>query len=317
MNMTKRTTPVVGALMAALVLLLPAGADAKKLNVRVGIGDQSPAIFSHPEFQKAKIKRVRYFIRWNAVHLDYEMQRAHAYLAAAKAAGASVLFHISSDNLTRRAAKLPSKKVYRRDVTALVKHFRALGVREWGSRNEANHDSQATWRSPARAAWEFKVVKKACKRCTVIGLDLLDQRGTARYIKRYFRALGSRTWRRRVSIVGIHNYADVNRKRMTGTREIIRTVRRYNRRAKFWFTETGGLVRLSTSWPHSPSRAAKRLGYLFKIMKRYRRDVTRVYIFCWTGSPRDARFDAGLTNPDGSARPALRVFKKNIRKFRR
>src|SRR5918998_4544960 len=126
--------------------------------------------------------------------------------------------HISSDNLTRRKAKLPSKRRYKRLVTRLVKHYRAQGVREWGSRNEANHDSQATWKSPRRAAYEFKIVKRVCKRCTVVGLDLLDQRGSQRYIRRFFRALGSRKWRRRVSIVGIHNYADVNRKRTSGMR---------------------------------------------------------------------------------------------------
>ncbi|HEX8123104.1 MAG TPA: hypothetical protein VF549_17770 [Solirubrobacteraceae bacterium] len=64
--------------------------------------------------------------------------------------------------------------------------------------------------------------------------------------------------------VGVHNYSDINRRRTTGTRTIIRSVRRYNRRAKFWLTETGGLVKLSSSWPFSTGRAASRLGYMFK-----------------------------------------------------
>jgi len=285
--------------------------------VRVGIGDQSASMFAHPDFKKLKIKRVRYFIPWDALDKSWEIQRATEFVTAAKAARASVFMHISSDNLTRRKAKLPSKRKYKRKVVPLIRQFRAMGVREWGSRNEANHDSQATWKSPARAAWEFKTVRNACKRCSVVGLDLLDQRGTPRYIRRFFRALGSRKWRRRVGTVGIHNYADVNRKRTSGTRTIIRAVRRYNRRAKFWLTETGGLVRLSTTWPYSPRRAAKRLGYLFKITKKYRRYISRVYVYNWTGAPRDARFDAGLTNPDGSARPALGVFKRNIKRFRR
>ena len=303
-------------LLATVVsLLAPAAAADAKYNVRIGVGDQNPSMFGHPDFKRAKVKRVRYFIPWNAIHIPHEMQRATDYVNAAKAARASVFFHISSDNLTRRKAKLPSKRTYRRDVKALIRHFRGMGVREWGSRNEANHDSQATWKSPRRAAWEFKTVKRACKRCSVIGLDVLDQRGAGRYVKRFFRALGSRKWRRKVGTVGIHNYADVNRRRLSGTREIMRATRRYNRRAKFWLTETGGLVKLSTSWPYSTRRAAKRLGNLFRITRRYRRSIKRVYVYNWTGAPRGARFDAGLTNPDGSRRRAMRVFLRNIKRF--
>jgi hypothetical protein len=308
-----RTTKLT--LLTIVVSLLVAAPAGAAYNVRVGIGDQSDDIFTHPDFKRLKIKRVRYFIPWNAFGRPDEMGKAEAYVRAAKAARVSVFMHISSENLVRRKAKLPSKTRYRREVTRLVKHFRKLGIREWGSRNEANHDSQATWRSPSRAAYEFKVVRRACKRCTVVGLDLLDQRGVARYIKRYFRALGS--YRRYVRTVGIHNYADVNRRRTTGTRTIIRTVRRYNKRAKFWLTETGGLVRLSTSWPYSTRRAASRLSYMFRVTKRYRRYISRLYIFCWTGSPRGSRFDAGLFNPDGSRRPGYRVVARNIKRFKR
>jgi hypothetical protein len=303
-------------LSAVACALVAAPADAA-YNVRVGIGDQNASMFSHPDFQKLKIKRVRYFIPWHAMTQPHEVQRADEFVNAAKAARASVFMHISSDNLTRRKARLPSKRRYRRLVTQLVRHYRAMGVREWGSRNEANHDSQATWKSPSRAAWEFKIVRGACRGCTVVGLDLLDQRGVARYVKRYFRALGSRRWRRRVSVVGIHNYSDVNRRRTTGTRTVIRAVRRYNRRAKFWLTETGGLVALSTSWPYSTRRAASRLNYMFRITRKYRRHIKRLYIYNWTGAPRGFRFDAGLVNPDGSRRPGYRVVARQIKKFRR
>ncbi|HEX8206671.1 MAG TPA: hypothetical protein VF587_11490 [Solirubrobacteraceae bacterium] len=303
-------------LTTGVSLLAAAPADAARYNVRVGIGDQNASMFSHPDFKALKIKRVRYFIPWHAVTQPHEIQRADEFVNAAKAARVSVFMHISSDNLTRRKAKLPSKKRYKRLVTELVRHYRAMGVREWGSRNEANHDSQATWKSPSRAAWEFKTVRGVCRGCTVVGLDLLDQRGVGRYVKRYFRALG-RSWRRKVSVVGIHNYSDVNRKRTSGTREIIRAVRRYNKRAKFWLTETGGLVALSTSWPYNQRRAASRLNYMFRITKKYRRYIQRLYIYNWTGAERGFRFDAGLVNPDGSRRPGFRVVAKQIKSFLR
>ena len=302
-------------LTVAVSLLLAAPAHSA-YNVRVGIGDQSAGMFSHPDFQKLKVKRVRYFIPWDAIGKPDEMAKATEYVNAAKAARASVFMHISSDNLVRKKAKLPSKRKYKRNVVRLAKHFRKLGVREWGSRNEANHDSQATWKSPSRAAYEFRVVKTACKGCVVVGLDVLDQRGVERYIARFYRAL-SRKWRRRASIVGIHNYSDINRKRTRGTRAIIRTARRYNRRATFWLTETGGVVALGSTWKYSTRRAAARLGYLFKVTKRFRRQIKRLYIYNWTGAPRGFRFDAGLVNPDGSRRPGYRVVAKNIKRFRR
>jgi hypothetical protein len=313
--MTK-TKLMLLAIVVGLLAAAPAEA-ARKYDVRVGIGDQNASMFAHPDFKRLKIKRVRYFIPWNAIRQPHEMQKATDYVNAAKAARASVFMHISSDDLRRKKAKLPSKRRYKRDVTRLVRHFRRMGVREWGSRNEANHDSQATWRSPSRAAWEFKVVRRACKRCVVVGLDLLDQRGVARYIGRFYRALGSRTWRRRASVVGIHNYSDINRRRTRGTRTIMRTVRRHNRRASFWLTETGGVVALGTSWRYSTKRAAARLGYLFRVTRRYRRSIKRLYIYNWTGAPRGARFDAGLVNPDGTRRPGYRVVARNIKRFRR
>jgi hypothetical protein len=311
----QKTKLMLLTIVVSLLAIAPA-ADAA-YNVRVGIGDQNASMFSHPDFQKLKVKRVRYFIPWHAIHQPHEMQRATEYLAAAKAAKASVFMHVSSDDLRRKKAKLPSKRVYKRDVTALVKHFRALGVRVWGSRNEANHDSQATWKSPSRAAWEYKVVRSACKRpCTVVGLDVLDQRGVGRYIARFYRAL-SKADRRRASIVGIHNYSDVNRKRTRGTRTIMKAVRRYNKRAVFWLTETGGVVALGTTFKYSPKRAASRLAYMFKVTTKYRRSIKRLYIYNWTGAPRGARFDAGLVNPDGTRRPGYRVVARNMKRFRR
>jgi hypothetical protein len=303
----KTTMVALVAVLVAVVATSPAHAS-----IAVGIGDQQAAMFDHPGFKKLKVKRVRYFIRWDAMRHRDERDRAVAYIAAARAHRARVLLHISSDNLVRRKARLPKKKRYRRDVTRLVKYFKRRGVREFGARNEANHDSQATWKSPSRAAYEFKVVRRACgKKCTVVALDVLDQAGVGRYMKRFYRALGR--YRRYARIVGVHNYSDVNRKRTRGTREIMRTARRYNRRTKFWFTETGGVVKFGRSFPCNTKRAASRLNYLFRIAKRYRKQVRRLYLYNWTGAGCEARFDAGLTNPDGSLRPGYYVVRKQMR----
>jgi hypothetical protein len=309
---TKKLTITVLALVA--MMAVPAAADAAT-NVRIGIGDQNASMFAHPDFKAAKVKRVRYFIRWDAIRHPSDLAAADAYVAAARRAKVSVLMHISSDNLNRKKARLPKLSRYKSDVTRLIKRYRAKGVKEWGARNEANHDSQATYKSPKRAADEFKTVRRACKGCTVIALDVLDQAGVERYMRRFYSALGS--YRKYAKIVGIHNYSDVNRKRTRGTKSIIKTAKRYNRNSQFWLTETGGVVNFGGAFPYNESRAASRLSYLFKTTKQLRRDIKRVYVYNWTGAPRGARFDAGLTNSDGSARPALAVFKKQIKSFLR
>ena len=49
-------------------------------------------------------------------------------------------------------------------------------------------------------------VKDRCRSCAVVALDVLDQPGVDRYMRSFYRALSS-TYRRRASLVGIHNYA--------------------------------------------------------------------------------------------------------------
>ena len=219
------------AALAASLVLVPAAAHART-SVRVGIGDQSAAMFDQPAFQRAKLKRVRYFIAWNAMDDPAARLAARAFVQRARRSGFSVLLHVSSDTLVIRKAKLPSVAQYRSKVGRLVTYFRGLGVREFGTWNEANHASQPTYRSPTRAAQFFRemyrMVKGHCSSCAVVALDVLDQTGVERYMQTWYRAL-SATFRRRATLVGIHNYGDVNRVRTTFTRNIIRQSHHYNR----------------------------------------------------------------------------------------
>jgi hypothetical protein len=312
------TLTLIFALLA--LALIPASAQART-GVRVGIGDQQTAMFDNPLFTAAKFKRVRYFIPWNAMDKADQRAAAEAYVRRARAAKVSVFLHISTDDLRIKKGKLPSVSAYRSKVGRLVRNFRKLGVKEFGVWNEANHASQPTYRSPKRAASYFKVmyrlVKPRCKSCTIVALDVLDQTGVERYMRSWYRAVGS-TYRRRATVVGIHNYGDVNRKRTKFTRNIIRQSRKYNKRTKFWFTETGGLVNFGKNFPCSESRAASRLKGMFSLAKRYRKSgVQRLYIYNFTGAGCQARFDAGLTNPDGSARKGYRVVRSALKNFLR
>jgi len=53
-------------LAAAGLVLLPSAAQART-GVRIGIGDQQASMFDQPAFQRAKFRRVRYFVAWNAM----------------------------------------------------------------------------------------------------------------------------------------------------------------------------------------------------------------------------------------------------------
>jgi len=309
------------ACLLATVLLLPAASAQARTNIRIGVGDQQAAMFDNAAFQRANLKRVRYFIAWNAIDNAGQLAAARAYVQRARRDRISVFLHISSNDLRIKKAKLPTVAQYRSKVGRLVREFRRLGVREFGTWNEANHASQPTYRSPTRAAQFFKemyrLVKPSCRTCTVVALDVLDQKGVERYMRTFYRALSS-TYRRRASIVGIHNYGDVNRRRTTFTRAIIRQSRAFNRTTKFWFTETGGIVKFGGSFPCSEARAASRLNGVFSLARRYRTSgVQRVYLYNWTGAGCTARFDAGITNADGSPRRAYAILRAQLPKFLR
>src|SRR3954447_1125551 len=305
------------ALLLALVALatVPAAASARN-PIRVGIGDQQAAMFDNPNFQRAKFKRVRYLVAWNVMDNPGQRLSARAYVQRARAAGMQVLLHVSTDDYTIKKAKLPSTATYRRQVRRIVSYFRGLGVRDFGVWDEANHASQPTWDSPSHAALFFRemyrAVKPHCRTCGVVALDVLDQTGVERYMRSFYRRL-SATYRRRATIVGIHNYGDVNRKRTRFTRSIIQQAHHYNRHTKFWLTETGGIVNFGRSFPCSTSRAASRLSWMFHVANKYRRSgIQRLYVYNWDGAGCGARFDAGLIAPDGTPRAGYRYLQRAL-----
>jgi hypothetical protein len=304
------------ALVLVLALAAPAVAGART-PVRVGIGDEHPAMFDQPAFTALKLRRARYFIAWDAIRRPSALAAADAYVDRARRARVSVLMHISTNDISARRGKLPPTTSYQRYVGRLVRHFRAKGVRDWGVWNEANHRSQPTWRSPRQAARYYRVMRRICRGCTIVALDVLDQRGVANYIRRWYAAL-SPALRTRARLVGIHNYSDTNRFRSRGTRSIISTARRYNRHASFWMTETGGVVNFGRSFPCSTRRAAKAVSYMFTLARTFKRYVKRLYAYNWTGAGcQGLAFDAGLTTSTGARRQGYFVFKRRLAGFLR
>jgi hypothetical protein len=324
----ERTTSVLRrsplALLAALgaLLALPAIGHAATTNVIVAVGDQRASMFSDPAWQSLRLKRTRYFIPWNAIHNPAALANADQFVAAAKAHNVKVLMHITTDDYTPRKAVLPTVRRYTSDVRRLVQRYKPQGVREWGTWNEANHETEPTFRSARRAAQFYKAMRGFCSGCTIVGLDLLDQRSTRNpsidyrnYARAFFREAGRAG--RLMSVVGLHNYSEVNRRYTRNTRDLISTIRRYNRRAKIWYTETGGVAEFGSNFPCNTGRQASRTQYMFDLAKRFRADVSRLYIYNWYGTDCSTRFDAGLVTASGVPRPAYNRVQSNLRNFRR
>jgi len=312
---------VTGAMIAAPL------ASAAKSPIRVALADQSPRMFDSPHYRPLGMKRTRYFMASDVMQDAAVRARARAFVLAARANGVSTLLHISTTDLREKRGPLVSTTAYRRNVGRIVLYFRNLGVRDFGSWNEVNHKTQETWNSVGHAVSYFKdmyrAVKTRCRTCAVVGLDVLDQAGVDTYMTSFYKRL-SPTWRQRLSIVGIHNYSDVNRNRSTGTAKIIRTARKFNKRTKFWFTETGALASFRGAFPYSESRQASRMRNMFTFASRYRNvGVERVYSYNFfgiengTGCGSRCMFDAGLVDPDGSPRPVLAVFQAKAANFSR
>lgn len=306
----------IAGMLAALALFAPAPAEARS-SVAVAIGDQNEATLAHPLFRQLRVRRTRYFIRWDAWYRRAERDRADRFVLAARRAGIRPLMHVSTSNFAPRRGHLPTPRQYRIAVGRLVYRYARAGVREWGVWNEANHVSQPTYRSPRRAAQYFTVLYRLCRGyCRIVALDLLDQRGVERYIAGFYRSL-SPGWRRRARIVGLHNYGDVNRNRSIRTRRMMRTVLRFNRRARFWWTETGGIVDHGRGFPCNERRAAHRILYTLRLAHALRRYTQRIYLYNWQGVDCTTRFDSGLVNADGSPRLGYWAVLRYIRYFRR
>ena len=284
-------------------------------------------MFDSPQFQQLKIKRTRYFVPADVMRDPVELAKATAFVTRARSAGVSTLIHVSTTDLRAKRGPVVSTTRYRTDVGRLVRHFRALGVRDFGAWNEVNHKTQETWNRVGNAVSYYKsmysAVRARCRSCAVVGLDMLDQVGSDRYIRSFFARL-SPTWRKRVKVVGIHNYSDVNRNRSTGTKKIITTVRRYNKRTKFWFTETGALASFGGSFPYSESRQASRMRNMFTYASRYKASAWSACTPTTSSASRTARSAArdagstpGLVDPDGTPRPVFSVFKQKAAAYSR
>jgi hypothetical protein len=301
------------------LLAIPAVASAK-VNVAVGVGDQSPRMFDDPSWQGLNLKKTRYFIEWNAIDQPGEIADADKFVAAARAHGVKVLLHVSTDDINHKPpTPLPSVAAYKTKVGALIKRYRAQGVTDWGAWNEANHKSQPTSKNPKRAAQFYTTMKSLCSGCKIVALDVLDQAGVEKYIASWLKAAGKAG--KTAKVIGVHNYSQVNRKiteknasnRYPGVARILKAIRKKNKVAKLWLTETGGLASFGGAFPCSLSRQASTTKYMFTLIKKYDKNIERLYTYNWFGNGCTPAFDGGLVEANGKPRPALTAFKNGLK----
>ena len=294
-------------LVALLALALPAPAQSAPI---VGIGDQMPQMFAHPDYQALDVPIARLVVSYDAVMSNtFEVGYIDAWLSEAGIHGVEPLVAFNQsracwngERISREPrCRLPGVRRYRKAIRAFRERYPDVDVfQPW---NEINHSSQPTDKRPKRAAQFYNTLRRECRGCTVVAADLLDEKDAVQYIKRFKRhAKGKpRLW-------GLHNYGDTNQFRRQRTRMLLRATK-----GQVWLTETGGIVQLGENYPYSLKRAKRAVKWMFKLSRMSRR-IKRLYIYQWFGQERHIRFDAGLTHPDGSPRPAYYVVKDRLAK---
>jgi hypothetical protein len=300
--MTRRRLLIALTTAAAFVpAAVPASSDAYV----TAIGDQQFGMFTDPLFTPLHINRVRYIAPYDAaVKADFERRDVDLFLAAAKASHAKVLVSFSHSRRKGLTKHLPSVREFRKDFKAFKTGYPQ--VKEYSPWNEANHSSQPTAHNPKRAAELFIALKRNCKGCTIVALDVLDSTNVASTVK-YIKTFQKYAKKGKPKIWGLHNYSDTNRFRNKGTKTILKAVK-----GDLWLTETGGVVKFGGDFPYDEDRAAKALTYLFTKLAPSNKRIKRLYLYQWSGAEVGARFDAGLLGPTGLPRPGYFVVRKKL-----
>ena len=305
--------------IVALVLCATFAASAQA-NFKVGIADQDARMFDNRNYQALDIKRIRYLVPFDWYKYRYQIDEVTGFLNRANADGAEVLVHFTAKRgcytngrySRRRSCRAPSVKTYVKGFKRFRKRFPTNTV--YGVWNEGNHSSQPVARNPRLAAKYFLAARSACRSCELVAADVLDTRNMESWLAKVRRAAKGKA-----RIFGLHNYGDVNRRRTSGTRRLLRIVP-----GQVWLTETGGILKFLPAFKRSQARQANRTKFMFRLADTYdrrrsgmRSRITRLYNYQWTGVPRSSRFDAGLVNPNGSARKAYRQFKRHAARYAR
>jgi hypothetical protein len=303
--MTRGVLPLRNGLLAALVgaaLVLLTAAPASAASPIVGIGDQKTQMFDDPRLPWLGIKHARIVVPWFAALPTAdpaETRHIDAWLRAARRRGVQPLVAFGHGFVGWTRIYLPKPAEFRRAVKAFRKKH--PWVKNYIAWNEANHCSQPTCRKPEQAAQLFDVLKQECRGCTVLATALIDQPNMVKWLRRFDRAAKSR-----ITVLGLHNYLDVNRLRSSGTRKLLKAFK-----GDVWITESGGVVYRKhfkakvADFPENPAHAGKVTKFVLDLSKRLSPRVKRVYLYHWNADRPEPTWDSGLIDWTGVARPGF------------
>jgi hypothetical protein len=288
---------------------MPAASQAATF--KTGIGDQNPAMFASPYYKVLKTRITRYIAPYNIVTTPSDLATFRQWLAGANADHAQPLIAFYHSRVG--GTHMPSVATYTKDIKKFMTDFPSIkNYTPWNEANRGNVviSGGASFHSPTanQAAQYYLALKKICKGCTIVGLEVLDganPKPTITYIQSFQKDV-KKMKGTLPTVWGLHNYSDTNRFRDAGTKDVLKAVK-----GQVWLTETGGLVQFGADFPYSLSRATKATTYAFQLAKSNPR-ITRLYLYNWFGEPTTARFDAGLTDVNGVPRPAYAVVLKQL-----
>jgi putative glycosyl hydrolase len=298
----------------AAVLAVPATAGAYTL----GVSDQQASTFTSPLFAPLKFKLARYIAPYDVMDSPADKAQWDAWYTAATAAHQKILISFEhSHRSNSRALKAPTVAAYTKELKKFKAAYpRVKDISPWNEVNrchalrDGSVQGQPTkicslTTGPKLTAQYYGAARKVFpgSKYTIVGLDILDEQNvnkTIKYLKSFLKHAKPTP-----KVIGFHNYSDTNRFSTTRTKRVLQTFK-----GKVWLTETGGIVKLGSSFPFNTSRAAKALGCMFSLAKSNSR-ITALFVYQYNSppNPSTAFFDAGLINPDGTKRPGYDVVK--------
>jgi hypothetical protein len=289
-------------LLACLLALGLAPAAAHAASPVIGYGDQRAEMFSDPLFTGLGIRDSRVVVEWDTFKYARKIARLDAWMAAARAAGVRPLVAIEHSWTPGRTRRAPTATQY----TTLIRRLRARypEARTFSPWNEANHVSQPTARRPKLAARYWRLMRRACPGCKVTSPVYLDlaSKASARWLAAFKKAT-----RNRVRLWAVHGYGDLNRRSDRHLARLLKVLP-----GQVWVTEAAGWVAFGSGWKYNEARAARSIAYTFKLVRKYRRKITRWYFYQWRGVPRGSRWDSGVIGLDGRPRPGYAALKKGL-----
>ncbi len=290
---------ILTTLTLLALLALPTAASSA---ATVGISDQQANAFTSPLYAPLNLKIARYITPYDVMKDGFYHQKLDAWLEAANAADQQILIAFEHSYKKGRQAHAPSVSEYTSAMKAFHTAYPEIDeIQPWNEANRCNRTladgnvvGQPICHNPKRAAQYYLAARKVFTGAKITGLDILDQnnvRPSVAYIKRFLKYAKPRPkyW-------GFHNYSDTNRFSNKRTKALLKATGR----GEVWLTETGGIVKFGSNFPYSETRAAKAIGCMFTLAKNPR--IKRLYIYQFNGAPKGFSFDAGLINPDGTAR---------------